>query len=411
MLLSIAMIVKNEARNLPRCLESIKDLYAELIVVDTGSIDQTVEIAKSYGAKVYHHPWENDFAKHRNQSFSYATGEWIFQIDADEELVFYHNRAPRILLAFLSKVRQDMNALALTCTDIEDGKAVTHTQLARIFRNGKVTYKRKIHNEPMFEGLVGIFPYGKLNHYGYDLAPFEQKLKAKRTIGLLKEALKENPKDYDSMFYIAEAYASYAQNHKESAIWGEKYANNRHKIADGKFNVSVFYMLITLYMKMDMMEKCWEWLEVALKEVPDDLDINMALLRYGLMTNNQNLTGAGARAFVTAYNDFEKTRSERGGKFVFNYREDYLAMATFHLAVTYLEHSAIELKNLWDLMPRIPKKLAGELQQGLKGWFEKNETILKHNDTLLHASETAQTLYSINPKSIGSGLRTVNNPG
>jgi len=410
MLLSIAMMVRNEEKNLPRCLESVKGLNAELIVVDTGSLDQTIKIAKDYGAKVYYHPWENNFAKHRNQSFSYATGDWILQIDADEELVFYHNRAPRILLEFLEQVRSDMNAIGLTCTDIENGKTVTDIQLARIFRRGKVTYKRKIHNEPVFEGLIGIFPFGKLNHYGYDLDPLEKKRKEKRTVGLLKESLEENSRDYDSMFYLAQALASYADKREESIEWAEKYVKHRPNMKKGKFNESIYYMLVTSYMKNNDMIKCWKWLEVALKEVPGDLDLNMALLRYGMMTENQNLIGAGARAFITAYRDFEEGRSKKGGRFTFNYKEDYLAVAIFHLALTYLQHSVIELTNLWDIMPKIPEKLAGELQQGLKDWFEKNETIFKYNDTLLQASKTAQTLYTINQKSDKSRLRTAVNP-
>jgi glycosyltransferase involved in cell wall biosynthesis len=80
------MIVKNEEACLERCLKSVCDHVDEIIIVDTGSTDGTVEIAKSYGARIYHHPWENDFSKHRNQSLSYATGGWIFQLDADEEL-------------------------------------------------------------------------------------------------------------------------------------------------------------------------------------------------------------------------------------------------------------------------------------------------------------------------------------
>lgn len=406
MLLSVAMIVRNEQKNLPRCLESIKKLNAELIVVDTGSLDQTIKIAKDYGAKVYQHPWENNFAKHRNQSFGYATGEWIFQIDADEEFVMYNNLSPNLLLDFLSKVRPDMNAIGLACTDIEAGKPVTHIQLVRIFRRGKVVYKRKIHNEPTFDGPVGIFPFGKLNHYGYDLDKFEKKKKEKRTVGLLQESLKENPKDYDSMFYLAQALASYADKRDESIMWAEKYANSEKKMKAGKFNESIYYMLVTSYMKKDDMANCWKWLETGLRKIPDDLDLNMALLRYGLLTNNQNLVAAGARAFVTSYNNFEKNKAKRGGRFTFNYREDYLAMATFHLATTYLEHSAIQLKNLWELLPRIPEKFASELQQGLKDWFDKNETIFKYNDSLLQASETARTLYGISQKSDKSRLRT-----
>ena len=82
--ISACMIVKNAEELLPQCLESVKDVVDEIIVVDTGSTDKSIEIAESYGAKMYHHPWENDFSKHRNQSIGYATGDWILWIDADE---------------------------------------------------------------------------------------------------------------------------------------------------------------------------------------------------------------------------------------------------------------------------------------------------------------------------------------
>ena len=66
--LSACMIVKNEEELLPRCLESIKDAVDEIIVVDTGSTDRTVEIAESFGAKVYHHPWNDDFSAARSHA-------------------------------------------------------------------------------------------------------------------------------------------------------------------------------------------------------------------------------------------------------------------------------------------------------------------------------------------------------
>ena len=79
-------MVKNEEQCLEKCLQSIKKVVDEIIVVDTGSTDQTADIAKQNGAKIYHHPWEGDFSKHRNQSMSYAKGDWILIIDADEVL-------------------------------------------------------------------------------------------------------------------------------------------------------------------------------------------------------------------------------------------------------------------------------------------------------------------------------------
>lgn len=80
------MIVKNEERVLSRCLASARALVDEIIVVDTGSTDRTIEIAESFGARVFYAPWENDFSKARNVSLKHATKDWILVLDADEEL-------------------------------------------------------------------------------------------------------------------------------------------------------------------------------------------------------------------------------------------------------------------------------------------------------------------------------------
>ena len=80
------MIVKNEARNLSRCLHSVRGLVDEAIVVDTGSTDDTVAIACQEGARVIHFPWINDFAAARNESLRHCTGDWVLILDADETI-------------------------------------------------------------------------------------------------------------------------------------------------------------------------------------------------------------------------------------------------------------------------------------------------------------------------------------
>jgi Tfp pilus assembly protein PilF len=87
MAISLCMIVKDEADNLPSCLESVRDIVHELIVVDTGSTDATRDIAAEYGAQVYDIPWDNDFAAARNAALQAATGDWVLVLDADEMLV------------------------------------------------------------------------------------------------------------------------------------------------------------------------------------------------------------------------------------------------------------------------------------------------------------------------------------
>ncbi len=80
------MIVKDEEDWIAQCIQSVKSIVHEIIVVDTGSTDKTVEIAKSFGAKIFHQPWEGDFAKARNFSIEKATGDWILILDGDEAI-------------------------------------------------------------------------------------------------------------------------------------------------------------------------------------------------------------------------------------------------------------------------------------------------------------------------------------
>ncbi|MCD8218884.1 MAG: glycosyltransferase family 2 protein [Ruminococcus sp.] len=83
-LISLCMIVKNEAKMLGRCLDSISDLIDEIIVVDTGSIDETKRVVAAYEAKIYDFPWQDDFAAARNYAVSQAVGDYWMWLDADD---------------------------------------------------------------------------------------------------------------------------------------------------------------------------------------------------------------------------------------------------------------------------------------------------------------------------------------
>ncbi len=86
MLLSAAIIVRDEAEFLDGCLESLRGLVDEIVVVDTGSVDASVEVARRHGAVIGHEPWQDDFATPRNRSLDLASGRWILYIDADERV-------------------------------------------------------------------------------------------------------------------------------------------------------------------------------------------------------------------------------------------------------------------------------------------------------------------------------------
>jgi tetratricopeptide (TPR) repeat protein len=103
-LLSGALIVRDESRFLGECLASIRDVVDEIVVVDTGSVDDSVEIARRHGARVIHHRWRDDFAEARNVALDAAMGEWILYVDADERLSGANRASVERLLTGASEV-------------------------------------------------------------------------------------------------------------------------------------------------------------------------------------------------------------------------------------------------------------------------------------------------------------------
>src|SRR3984885_8336466 len=96
-----AMIVRDEERFLPGSLASLRGKVDEVIIVDTGSADDTLSIAKTFGARVFHFEWNDDFAAARNWGLEEVTADWILYIDADESL---HPPCARPVSVFLYPV-------------------------------------------------------------------------------------------------------------------------------------------------------------------------------------------------------------------------------------------------------------------------------------------------------------------
>src|SRR5207248_6049870 len=121
---SLSMIVKDEEANLPGCLLSVADLVDEIVVVDTGSSDQTREVARQHGARVHDFPWIDDFAAARNESLRHATGDWIFWLDADDRLNEENRQKLRGVFAGL---KDENVAYAMKCRCLPDPQTGTAT--------------------------------------------------------------------------------------------------------------------------------------------------------------------------------------------------------------------------------------------------------------------------------------------
>lgn len=205
--ISLCMIVKNEEACLADCLTNAKPFVDEMIIVDTGSTDRTIEIAQQYGAKLFHFPWREDFSAARNESLRHANGDWILVLDADETLTPGSGGLMRQLV-------QDPQVVAYTvkliCPKEDNGGMVRLGWLPRLFRNRIGVHFQGIIHEQVVPSLVGK---GKislsgitLDHKGYMKSPEEMHKKALRNIHLLERQVRDNPQDSMAWFHLAETY-------------------------------------------------------------------------------------------------------------------------------------------------------------------------------------------------------------
>lgn len=189
---SLCMIVKDEEEMLPRCLGAVAEYVDELIVVDTGSTDRTVEIARSFGAEVIRHEWTGDFAAARNVGWDAARCDWKLFLDADEVLA--EGEGPRLRELLGHTWREAISLVETNFTgDTDSGLSVDHNAM-RLFRNRpEYRFRDRIHEQIAYAlpGIPERFETSsvRIEHYGYLGVVREQKDKSTRNLELLRSQL------------------------------------------------------------------------------------------------------------------------------------------------------------------------------------------------------------------------------
>jgi glycosyltransferase involved in cell wall biosynthesis len=197
---SLCAIVKNESRRIADCLDSAKDFVDEAIVVDTGSTDNTIAIAKQCGAKVFKFEWCDDFAAARNYAISHATGNWILVLDADEKL----DQAAKIALR---QIVQQPECIAANLVRQEIGAQQSpYSIVSRLFRRrADITFNgyyhesiddsiaKICHDRPSWK--VFTVPGISIQHYGYSDSEISLKGKQEFARRLMRKHLDQFPSD------------------------------------------------------------------------------------------------------------------------------------------------------------------------------------------------------------------------
>ncbi|MBP3909032.1 MAG: glycosyltransferase [Turicibacter sp.] len=201
--LSLCMIVKNEANCLSRCLESMKVIADEIVIIDTGSTDETIKIAKTYGAIIKTYEWNNNFAEARNFALSFATKEWILVLDADEYL---RDEDEALFLELLSNENVDSYYIkTLNFTEPNNINSCIVNLNHRLFRNHKgfhyvgAIHEQLISNQSVVSKISNLGFY----HTGYLKEVVKAKNKPKRNGKILEEILKQEPDNTFHQFNLA----------------------------------------------------------------------------------------------------------------------------------------------------------------------------------------------------------------
>lgn len=212
--ISLCMIVRDAAKNLALCLDSVKNVVDEIVIVDTGSKDNTVAIAKKYTDKVYFFKWCDDFAKARNYSLRYATKDWVLVLDDDEVLTL---KSAKEIKKYLAKEPKDQNAYTVWIYECEREDAEKETwqkkiykgwnvhQHSRLFRNHiGLKYKNRLH-EVIIEKKSKVAYTSQLSllHYGYLSEPDPDRLI--RNFRIMEQYLQEKPDDMKCLFEYTRA--------------------------------------------------------------------------------------------------------------------------------------------------------------------------------------------------------------
>lgn len=218
-LLSASLIVRDEEAMLPECLESLQVLVEEIVVVDTGSVDDTVAVARRYGAKVFHRPWDDDFSAARNASLDQVTGKWVLYIDADERLVVTDREAVTELLRCSPEVGFRI--------DFRPHRAMTPYVEYRLWRNDpRIRFVGSIH-----ERVVGAIhavaeledrPVSdchllRLEHVGYE---GDQTRKHLRNLPMLTKFVAETPEHLFAQHHLAVVLSALGRSEAaEARLW------------------------------------------------------------------------------------------------------------------------------------------------------------------------------------------------
>ncbi|RDW19421.1 glycosyltransferase [Oceanobacillus chungangensis] len=272
------MIVKNEEESIDRCLNSVIDVVDEIIIVDTGSTDKTIELCKNYNANIYPYTWDNHFGNARNYGLSQATGDWILWLDADEEL----DSSKKFNLKEFITEKKDIFFLLPVLNYYGDNLPVNTNHFfsyyqPRLFQNNKgIQFVNRIHETPQYPDEISIDEYKKIplpiHHYGYMKDVVTEKNKLQRNIELLYMEYKKEEHSPWIEYHLANEF--YSKKNYTVAYEFVKQSILQFLLQGLKPPALLYRLKYAMLMETNDFEGAWPNIEKALLLYPDYVDLH-----------------------------------------------------------------------------------------------------------------------------------------
>jgi glycosyltransferase involved in cell wall biosynthesis len=249
--IALCMIVKNEEQFIGTCLDSARSFVDEIVVVDTGSTDRTIELALERGARVEHFEWINDFAAARNYAVDVAKSDWILMLDADEELA---PESGPLLRLYAAALPQGVFGYAVQIVNFVAGSRTIAHYMTRFFpKHPRLRFIGSIHEElkpmPGVSGTITHVPDLRIIHHGYEPDLYAARNKDQRNMRLLEQELEVQPHDARLLYYVAQQHCS--QKRYEAAIpFLKRFLDNKGQLR-GAFTEEVYRMWLEAVLNLD----------------------------------------------------------------------------------------------------------------------------------------------------------------
>jgi len=249
--ISLCMIVKDEERFLADCLRSVTGVVDEICIVDTGSTDGTLAIAREFGARIEQIAWSDDFSAARNAALALATRRWIFVLDADERLVPESRDALRAIGASPARGRGCWIACRNLADDFKGTGAMTNA-IVRLFPNDpQIRYRNAIHeyitHDGAEAGLASDLAPIEIVHLGYLSEIVRERGKARRNLRMAEAAVERTPEDAFAHYNVGMSLL--LDGRKDDAIVALERSRELTRLAPRAFRVNALVALADLYAK------------------------------------------------------------------------------------------------------------------------------------------------------------------